>query len=532
MRINVDHPIIDHIREFPHTIAAEKCRRNFFTFVREFWSTVITEVPVWNWHIEFLCNELEKMAWRVIARMPREYDLIINIPPGTTKSTICTIMFPIWCWIARLPRRHFQKAYDRKFRLIRNRKKQGGGPGHVYNYFGEDLRFITGSYSSDLSLEHAEFSRDIIRSSKFKLYFPDTEIRQDKDNKSNFKNTKGGSRISTSVGASRIGFHGHFIIIDDPINPNQAVSDKKRVSANQWIDRTLSTRKVDKEISPMILIMQRLHEDDPTGHLLSKDKEGLNPVPIRHICLPGETGEEGYEVKPKILKKFYRNNLLDPKRLSRNILDNMRVNLGSYSYAGQVGQDPKPREGAMFEQDWFEIVTMSPARGVTVRAWDLAGTSEAEALSTGQNPAYTVGIRAKIHDKVIYIEDMCRRRVNSLAMRRMMKNTASQDGPKVTIDFPQDPAQAGKDQAQSIARMLHGYVVKFSPETGDKTTRLDPVAAQAEAGNIKLVKGDWNGTFLDEITMVPHGKYKDVGDALARAYARLALSTKRRAGGW
>ena len=88
------NPINHILLQQPHLIQAEACRRSFFTFVQEFWSTIVTEEPVYNWHIPFLCEELEKVLWRVIARQPKAYDLIINIPPGTTKTTIASIMFP------------------------------------------------------------------------------------------------------------------------------------------------------------------------------------------------------------------------------------------------------------------------------------------------------------------------------------------------------------------------------------------------------------------------------------------------------
>jgi predicted phage terminase large subunit-like protein len=500
--ITADHPVIQEVFSNPHLVKAERCRRSLFYFIQEFWDEIIREAPVYNWHISYLCEELEEVAYRVIAQLPKAYDLIINIPPGTTKSTVVAQMFPVWVWIAKLPTDYL------------------GLKGTIpIKRTGEHCRFITGSYSSPLALEHAEYSRDIIRSDKFKLYFPDVEIRYDKDMKSNYKNTKGGTRFSTSVGATVTGVHGHFIIIDDPVNPGQALSDTERISANKWMDTTLSTRKVNKEITPTILIMQRLHQDDPTGHLLAKkDKK------IRHICLPGDTE---YDIKPKKLKRKYKNGLLDPSRLNRKVLLEMHTDLGSYGYAGQVGQDPRPREGGMFQREWFEIVDVAPAGGtISVRGWDFAGTSDFEAKKQRSNPAYTAGVKMKHVNGVFYIEHITRFRGSPGAVRRSLLNTASQDGEDVLVDGPQDPGQAGKAQAQDFASHLAGYNVRFSPESGDKVLRAEPLSAQAEAGNVKLVRGIWNEDFLDEGAFFPNG-FKDQIDAAARAFRRLLKIIKQ-----
>lgn len=478
----------------PFAIKAEMCRRNFFYFVQEFWGTIIQEDPVYNWHLPFLCSELEKVFVNVVNRRDKEYDLVINIPPGTTKSTLCTVMFPAWTWIARNPENMQQT--------------------------GADIRFITGSYAGTLSLEHAEYSRDIITSDKYKHYFPELELRHDKSAKSNFKNNSGGNRFSTSVGSTVTGVHAHILLIDDPLNPLQATSDTEREKACHWMDHTLSTRKVNKAKAVTILIMQRLHKHDPTGMMVNKkDKK------VRHIVLPGTLE---YDVKPSHLKRHYKNGLLDPVRLSQDVCTEMKTDLGSYGYAGQVGQDPRPREGAMFQREYFEIVKAAPAGGTQwVRGWDLAGTTEKEAKSAA--PAYTAGVKMKWVGGYFYIAHSSRFRASPNNVRVRMKNLASQDGKETIIDFPQDPGQAGKDQARNIADYLAGYNVRYSVESGDKVLRAEPLSAQAEAGNIKLVEGDWNEEFLDEITFFPNG-FKDQVDASTRAFNRVIKLRNQGAG--
>ena len=221
------------LAECPEKISEEEVRlqargeinnKSLFQFIEYFWSEVSTDEFKPNWHINYLCKELEKIAYQVAKRKPKLHDLIINIPPGTTKTITVSIMFPVWCWT---------KWYW--------------------------MRFITASYSSNLSLESAEYSRDLVRSEKFKVMYPELSIKEDKDVKSNFKLVKkeqvfvgrrprllqGGNRYSTSVGGTLTGYHGHILIVDDPLNPKQAASEKELENANHWMDQTLPTRKTD-----------------------------------------------------------------------------------------------------------------------------------------------------------------------------------------------------------------------------------------------------------------------------------------------
>ncbi len=496
-------------------ILAKRCRTDFYFFVKQFWHAVITEDPVYNWHIKEICLVLQEYAFRVIQRKPKKKDIVINVSPGSTKSTIITQMYPVWCWIAELPndlKEETLKANEEIGVLI----DMGITPKRVKGKLnGADLRFITGSHRSDLSLEHADYSKDILNCDRFQKYFPEIRLRHDKKAKSNYKNTKMGARVSTSTGAMIMGFHAHFIIIDDPIDPKGTNSDVERVTANDWLRKTLSTRKVNKLITLTILVMQRLHEDDPTGDMLAKGEDK-----IHHICLPAD---DSYPIKPAKYKKFYVDGLFDPIRLNWAAIEEMKQNLGSYGFAGQGGQAPAPREGGMFDPDTWEHVGAIPVskNSIRVRGWDLAGTSEAELKKGQAKPAYTAGVGVEWVDGIFYVFGSSRFRASSNERNIKMRNVASGDGIKTIQDFPQDPGSAGKDTAKAIAKALVGFRVKYSTESGDKVTRADPVADQGEAGNIKIVKGTWNKDFKDELKMFPNGKYKDQVDGFSRAFSRI-----------
>jgi predicted phage terminase large subunit-like protein len=475
-------------------IQAERCRRDFYYFLQTFWPEVSNDDFRPNWHIELLCKELMTLARRVARGEPKEYDLVINVPPGTTKTIICSIMFPAWCWI---------------------------------NWFW--MRFITASYSGALSLESAEYSRDLVKSAKFQLFFPDLAIKQDKDTKSNFRIQKqrfgsapklGGNRYSTSVGGTLTGFHGHIIIVDDPLDPNRAFSETELANANRWMEHTLLTRKVDKAVTPVVLIMQRLHQDDPTGHLLAKQK-----VNVRHICLPGEIRSYEDEVRPPELKKHYSDGLLDPNRMPWPVLKDMKHDLGQYAYAAQIGQRPTPPGGGMFRVENFHVIDRLPPEGLLgncVRYWDKACTEA--------GGAYTVGVKMyeQKDQKKWIVADVVRGQWATDERERIIRRTAEADGRAVTIHLEQEPGSGGKDSLHASITNLAGFAAYGDRPTGDKAFRADPYSVQVNEGNILLLHGDWNTAFKEEHEFFPYGTYKDQVDAAAAAYT--ILTRHKRAG--
>jgi len=407
----------------------------------------------------------------------------------------CSIMFPVWCWT---------KWYS--------------------------MRFITASYSGALSLESAEYCRELVRSTEFQTIYPELDIKEDKDTKSNFRIIKrlegtigrnsrflsGGSRYSTSVGGTLTGFHGDILIIDDPLNPAQAASDIELGNANHWCEQTLSTRKTNKDITPTIYIMQRLHQDDPSGHLLAKQKEN-----IKHICIPGECRTFPNQVKPPELIKNYIDDLMDPKRLSWSALKDMEADLGQYGYAGQVGQDPTPPGGGMFKVDNFAFINTMPESNKishTVRYWDKAATEK------GKGP-FTVGVKmCKTMDGRWIVLDVRRGRWASHEREAIIKQTAEADGIGVDIWIEQEPGSGGKESAEGTIRNLAGFVCKAHRPTGaegDKPRRADAYSVQVNNKAFMILTAIWNREFIEEHRFFPFSTYKDQVDAAAGAFNKL-----------
>ena len=476
----------------PHVVTRELNDRSLYHFLQYFWSIVSPHTFSPNWHIEYLCKELEKAAERVSYKKPRLHDIIINVPPGSTKTICVSIMFPAWCW-TRWPW----------------------------------MRVISASYSKDLSLENADYCRDLIKSDLFQQIYPDIQIKEDKDTKSNFKivkviptttigrNTKiigGGGRYSTSVGATITGFHGDLLIVDDPLNPTQAASEVQLKIANDWMEQTLPTRKTNKDNSLTILIMQRLHQDDPSGHILSKQKEN-----IKHISLPGEIRNYREQLKPAELAQFYKDELLDPKRISWKVLKDLEADLGQYGYAGQIGQDPTPPGGGMFKVDHFQFVGTRPEQrkiAHTIRAWDKAGTAD--------GGAYTAGVKmSKLVEGGWLIEDVKRGRWSSNERERIIRETAEADGTGVEVWLEQEPGSSGKESAEGTIRNLAGFVCRAQTATGDKPLRADPFSVQVNIGAVSILTGLWNRELVEEFRFFPFSTYKDQVDASSLAFSKL-----------
>jgi predicted phage terminase large subunit-like protein len=388
------------------------------------------------------------------------------------------------------------------------------------------MRFITASYSKDLALETAEYNRDLIRSAEFQKIYPDIGIKEDKDTKSNFRIVKrvpglsashlpklltGGSRYSTSVGSTLTGFHGDIIIIDDPLNPKQAASDVELKVATSWMDETVSSRKTDKAVTPTILIMQRLHQSDPSGHWLTKQKAN-----IRHICLPGECRNYGAQVQPPEWSRFYQDDLLDPVRMPWEVLRDMEADLGQYGYAGQFGQNPTPPGGGMFKVDHFQFATRFPNKRVdhTVRYWDKAGTKG--------GGDYTVGLRmCRLENGFYVVEDVKRGQWGTNQREDIIKQTAEADGVGVEVWIETEPGSSGKESSENTIRNLAGFVVRQEHPTGDKVTRADPFSVQVNNGNVILMYGEWNKVYLDELRFFPFSTHKDQTDASSGCFNHL-----------
>jgi len=462
-----------------HDLIASITRESFYQFLLEFWECIIPEKFIDNWHIKYICDELQTVAERVFRNEKKAYDLIINIMPGSTKSVIVSIMYPAWCW-TRMP----------------------------------SLRFIGGSYAHQLAMDLSRKNRQLVKATKYQLCFP-TKMRSDQDAKTFFMNEAGGMRLGMGTGGIA-GFHAHIIAVDDPLDPNKSASDIELKAASTWINESLAQRKVDQTLTPTILIMQRLHQNDPTGATLERTGgEG-----IRHICIPAEITDD---VKPAEIVRFYKDGLYDPIRMPRETLAQKRK-LGQYLYSGQYLQSPTMPSGGMF---LWEMITVERRRvelKKVVRYWDKAGTED--------DGAWTVGCKMALDVRGnIWILDVVRGQWDSATRERIIRQTAEADGHKVIIGIEQEPGSGGKESAENTVKNLRGFIVKVDRPTGDKVIRADAFSAHVNEGVVYAEPGAWLTDYLDEIRHFPLSKYKDQVDASSGAFKLLSVREIKVIGG-
>ena len=492
----------------PDTLHSEL---SLYHFTKRAWHVLHPTIPFTEgWGVGAVAEHLQAVTEGQIQR------LLINIPPGCTKSMLTNVMWPSWEW----------------------------GPQDL-----PSMQYINASYGMDLATRDMLFCRDLVSSEWYQERWP-IQWKDDDRGKTKFSNTKRGFRFATGVGGNVMGWRGQRFIIDDPHNTKSAESDLERATACSWFTEATPTRFTDPKHPVYVVIMQRLHVGDISGVIVEKLLEKQNWT---HLCLPMEfepryrcfTGlpPVHHKAEPQRMRRVIDEGdplahwvpdpqgqivyaqdprvndgeLLWPERHDAKAVRDLKVQLmvegGDYAVAGQLQQRPVPRLGGMFNRDAVCIVDSELEDGITIRGWDLAATKK-------NTSAWTVGLKMTVgYDGRISIDDMVRLRGDADEVRQKIRETAESDGYDVIQSIPQDPGAAGKAMVMQYAKDLQGFEVTFSPESGDKAQRAEPIAAQWNAGNVRIVRAPWNDLFLAEVCLFPGSRYKDITDALSRAYA-------------
>lgn len=444
--------------------------QSFSGFVKEAWHVIEPGTRLrWNWHMEAMCLHLEAITFGRMSPW-----LIINVPPGSSKSTVVSVLWQAWEW----------------------------GPCGLRHH-----RFVSTSFEEGNVKRDTRKTRNLIQSDWYQALWPD--VRLTRTAELSFENDATGTREGVTF-AAVTGKRGDRVIIDDPHSIRGAESEAERGRATREFLEGGLNRTNDAETSAMVVVMQRLHETDLTGVLLARD------LGFVHLCIPMEFEPERASSTPIGWRdpRTTEGELMDPARFPREMVERQKK-AGEYSWAGQYQQRPAPRGGGMFKRHWFRIIPAAPSRCRWVRAWDFAATK-------AEGAAYTAGLKmGRTPDGEYVIADVRRMRGSAAEVERLLVNTARQDGHEVRGSIPQDPGQAGKAQVQYLLKQLAGYTYTASTETGDKVTRAEPLAAQAEVGNVLLVEGAWNEAFLEELEGFPSAKFKDQVDAASRAFNEL-----------
>lgn len=441
----------------------EICRRSMADFVRLAWPHIIPGRLVWGWHMDAICEHLEAVCHGHINR------LLINIPPGSSKSTLAGVMLPAWQW----------------------------GPGAR-----AVSKFIGASHSQDLAIRDNRMTRELVRSSWYQSLWP-LAFSGDQNEKLYFENSKKGFRQACAV-ASMTGRRGDFIIWDDPLSPEKAHSEAHRDVALRVFSETLPTRLNNPENSSIIVIMQRLHEDDPSGHIIRSD------LGYEQLVIPME-----YEAGPRRFTSIGWSDpreepgeSIDPERFPAHIISRDKAAMGSYAWAGQMQQRPAPSGGGIFRDDWWRYYSSPP-----VIRWRSIYADTAQ--KTGEQNDYSVfqcwGASAEGHAVLL---DQIRGRWEAPELQRMAssfwaKHKSAPGLGELRAMKIEDKA-SGTGLIQALRKGLRPIPVSAIPRSTDKVSRAHDAAPLIESGRVMIPdSASWLSDYLSEFRSFPNGSHDD-----------------------
>jgi predicted phage terminase large subunit-like protein len=444
-------------------------------FVRRAWKRIIPDALQWNWHIDAVCEHLEAVHRGEILR------LLINVPPGTSKSTLCGVMFPAWLW------------------------GPAGNPG---------ARFIGAAHEQNLAVRDNRNTRELVTSNWYQRLWP-VGLTSDQNEKLYFENEKKGFRQACAV-ASMTGRRGHHILWDDPLSPEKAHSQVHRETALRIFSETLPTRLNDPSKSSITVVMQRLHEDDPSGHILRSE------LGYEHLCLPMEF--EPSRRKTTSLgwtdPRTKEGELLDPVRFPPEVIARDKNAMGSYGWAGQMQQRPSPAGGGIFRDEWWQYYTVPPRIIWRAIYADTAQkTKEQNDFTVFQCWGRSVDGRAVLLDQM---------RGKWLSPERLKIAAAFWDKHKAISGLGElralkiEDKSSGTDLIQLLRKHSTPIPVLPIPRLIDKVTRAHDAAPFIESGRVMLPESaPWINDYLDEFRQFPNGSHDDQIDPTLDAISDL-----------
>lgn len=496
--MSMQQPSLDAIRD-------EQAKRSLYHFTKQAWGHMDPAPWADGWHLEALADHYQAVVEGEIKR------LLVNVPPRHCKSSGVAVTMPAWAWVK-------------------------------YPW----TRFLFLSYAEKLSIRDSVKCRRLIGSEWYQTHHGGNfSITTDQNQKTRFDNDRMGSRIASSVGGTATGEGGDIVVVDDPHNAKDK-SEVKIGAVIDWWDEVMSTRLNDEKTGAIIIVMQRLHDQDLSGHVLRQGG-------YEHLFLPAEyegrkhwvvhrdndlgTEEMSLEERPES-KPMTSLGFEDPRteqgdplweaKFPRDVIEDLKKRMGPYASAGQMAQRPTTREGALFKVEKLQYRDrLPPAHRIKrrLRYWDKAGTEGGGASTAGV-------LMVECTDGSFGVVDVIEGKWSPFKRNTRIKATAEMDGTETEIVLEQEPGSGGKESALISIKELAGYRVKADKVTGDKATRAEPFADQVEGENVWILRAVWNRRFVAMLELFPVGTDKDIPDAAAGAFNMIKTKGKKRAGTW
>jgi predicted phage terminase large subunit-like protein len=416
-----------------------------------------------NWHIDAIVHQLMRVYEGEISR------LLINQPPRSLKSICVSVAYVAWL-LGHHPTR----------------------------------RIIVVSYSNDFAAElHRQF-RMILDAPWYRALFP--AMRPARDSGTELVTTAGGSRYATSVGGTLTGRGADLIIVDDPLKAEDVMSEPARRRVIDWYGGTLVSRLNDKENGPVVVVMQRLHEDDLAGHLI--EQGGWHHLELPAIAVEDST----IPIGPGRLFTRRRGEVLHAERESQAALERIKAEIGSLKFSAQYQQRPIPVEGNLIKREWIKWYTSAPSRGSStevVQSWDVASTT----AHTGDWSVCTTWLRVK---RNYYLLDVWRGRLEFPDLKRKLFTLAREHAPNRILIEQAGPGLHLIQELRAYPEPGVPMPIRIKPE-GDKLERMEAQSARFESGQVHLPgQAPWLDTFLLEMLAFPNGRHDDQIDSVSQ----------------
>jgi predicted phage terminase large subunit-like protein len=441
-------------------------RDDFYSFVQAAFPIVAAgDELLPNWHIEAMTFALTRVLRGEIKR------LIITVPPRNLKSICASVAFPA-----------FALGHD---------------PTH---------KFICASYAQGLAEKHANDCRALMQSELFRRVFQ-TRISQAKDTQQEFATTAGGYRFATSVGGTLTGRGGNIVILDDPMKPQDAYSELARNNLRQWYSNTLLSRLDNKATDAIVIVMQRLHDDDFIAYLI--EQEGwvhLNLPAIAEAEQRVQLGAERWHVRSP-------GDVLHREREPLSVLEELRKSMGSMDFAAQYQQTPVPEGGNLIKRHWFPVYDEPPCLAPgdrTIVSWDTA-------LSAKELSSYSVCVVIQVRGESIFVLNVYRDRLEYPELKRKVIEIHRRWRTHTSnYALLIEKAGSGMSLIQDLQRE-HIHPVAIVPKE-EKVIRMHAQTARIEAGSVQLPRrAPWLDEFLKEILAFPASRHTDQIDAFSQA---------------
>jgi len=476
-------------------VERELATRSFREFVRQAWPIIEPLTPfVPGWHIDAIITYLEAVTRGQIR------NLLINVPPRHMKSLLVSVLWPAWEWIQHPER-----------------------------------RWLYSSYAATLSIRDSVRCRTLIESPWYQRFWADRfALASDQNTKTRFDNNRSGYRIATSVGGTATGEGGDRVVVDDPHNVQEAESDSIRKSTLDWYDIVMSTRVNDPRTAAKVVVMQRCHQQDLSGHLLQQGG-------WEHLCLPAEyEGPSCVSSIGFVDPRAQPGELLWPERFGPKEIADLKVSLGSYAAAGQLQQRPSPAGGGIFKRHWFKyfqprgmnlppvIVRLPDGSTVSIQAIEVPRQMDEQLQSWDcsfkdlATSDYVVGQVWGRLGAWFFLGDQVRGRMDCPGTVKAVRALKAK-WPGTMAILVEDKAN-GSAVIQMLSHEIPG-ILPVNPG-GGKVARAQAISPLVEAGNIYLPHPEyapWVNDFIEECVAFPNGAHDDQVDAMTQVLLRWNL---------